>query len=272
MGSSPPSCMAQSLEIKRLAGRRALITGGGRGIGKAIALLCAEEGADVAILSRTKAELQAVKEEAALRFGSRVLSVQADVTKEAEVATAVSAVVAELGGIDLLINNAGGTTGKGPLHEQLPKDFRRLLDLNVVSVLIVTSAVLRQAMLKTGRGDIVNVSSRAGKIGIASAAPYCASKFAVEGLTATLAEELRGTGVRVNSISPGMVDTATFPKPPGRKGVRTAESVKEGFLTIVESGETGMYLHVDEYDTAVAAGSICSALKPINEPTFDVGR
>ena len=99
-----------------------------------------------------------------------------------------------------------------------------------------------------------------------------ASKFAVEGLTATLAAEARAgsTGVRVNSISPGMVDTASFPKAPGRPGVRTAESVRDGLLyLLLGSGDaSGTYLHVDEYDQALAAAKPEAALKPIDEEAF----
>ena len=127
-------------------------------------------------------------------------------------------------------------------------------------------------MLQRGEGRIINVSSRAGKLGIASMGPYVATKFAVEGLTATLAAELakEAPGILVNSISPGMVDTAAFPKAPGRPGVRSAESIRDGFLHVLSSGRTGHYLHVDEWDMAVAAGQPDAALKPINELTFSV--
>ena len=98
-----------------------------------------------------------------------------------------------------------------------------------------------------------------------------ASKFALEGLTATLAAEARAAGnsIRVNSISPGMVDTASFPKAPGRPGVRSAESIKDGlFYLLLGSDASGSYLHVDEYDEAVAAGVPSAALKPIDEAAF----
>ena len=168
------------------------------------------------------------------------------------------------------VQRFGAGCAKGPLHEQSPKAFRELLELNVVSLLSVSSAVLRHAMLAQGRGHIINISSRAGKMGLPGMGPYVASKFAVEGLTATLAAELDDKGILVNSISPGMVDTRSFPKAPGRPGVRSAESIRDGLLFVLESTVSGHYLHVDEYDAAVAAGKPHSALKKIDEPVFSV--
>jgi len=256
-----PQAAASTLE-----GQRVVVTGGGRGIGRAIALLCAREGARVAILARSIDELSAVVEES----GTSMLYRTADVTDEAAVDEAIKAVASELGGIDVLINNAGGACRKAPLHETSAADLRTLLDLNVVSVMLVSSAVLRHAMLPQQSGHIINISSRAGKVGLPSMGPYVASKFALEGLTATMAAELDGARIRVNSISPGMVDTQSFPKAPGRPGVRTAESIRDGLLLLLRDGSgTGQYLHVDELDEAVAAGRPEAALKPINEPTFE---
>jgi 3-oxoacyl-[acyl-carrier protein] reductase len=254
----------------RLSGQSVLVTGGGRGIGRAIALFCAEVGARVAILARTLPELQAVSEEAKQQHGAEMYTITADVTAEHEVEAAVAAVAAELGGVDILVNNAGGASTKAPLHEQSSADVRALLELNVVGVHAVSSAVLRHCMLPAKRGRIINISSRAGKVGLPNMGPYVASKFAVEGLTASMAAELREAGVTVNSISPGMVDTRSFPKAPGRPGVRSAESVKDGFFALLESGRSGVYLHVDELDEAAAAGQPDAALKPIDEPTFSV--
>ena len=126
-------------------------------------------------------------------------------------------------------------------------------------------------MLKQKHGHIINISSKAGKVGLPSMGPYVASKFALEGLTSTLAAEASSAsdgGIRVNSISPGMVDTRSFPKAPGRPGVRTAESIKDALLFLLGSDASGSYLHVDEYDEAVAAGTPEMALKSINESPF----
>lgn len=253
----------------KLDGQRVLVTGGGRGIGRAISLFCASEGARVAILSRSKTELEEVAATAVERGTAHGVEWWlADVTDSEAVDRVVREVSSSLGAIDLLINNAGASCSKGPLHEQSAEDFRALLDLNVVAVMSVSSAVLRHSMLGRGRGQIINISSKAGKVGITNMGPYVASKFALEGLTATLAAELSNKGILVNSISPGMVDTKAFPKAPGRPGVRTADSVADGLLHIMSSGRTGHYLHVDEFDAAVAAGAPDAALKPIDEPAF----
>ena len=130
---------------------------------------------------------------------------------------------------------------------------------------------MRHAFLKQGKGQIINISSRAGKVGLANMGPYVASKFALEGLTATLAAEAAaasGGAIRVNSISPGMVDTRSFPKAPGRPGVRSAASIRDGLLYLLGGDVTGAYLHVDEYDEAVAVGKPEAALKSIDEPLF----
>ena len=157
---------SESLSSPRglLKGRRVLITGGGRGIGRAIAFICAEEGADVAVLSRTLQEVNAVAEEAKRRFGTRILPVCADVTDEGQVIKAVSEVVSQFGGIDILVNNAGAGCEKVPGHQQSVDAFRRLLDVNVVSALIVSTQVLNQCMLAQKAGSIINISSRAGKV------------------------------------------------------------------------------------------------------------
>jgi NAD(P)-dependent dehydrogenase (short-subunit alcohol dehydrogenase family) len=319
-----------------MAGKRVLITGGGRGIGRAIALNMASRGASGAVLSRTSGEVEAVVAEARAVAPAPdeavLVALTADVTDEASVSSSIRAAKAALGGgIDVLVNNAGrASAAKGSLWEQRADDFRGLMDTNVLSVFLVSRAVLNEGgMLEAGRGDIINVSSKAGKVGLPGMGPYVASKHAVEGLTATLAKELaavaekkaaeeevvgrggeneQGEGkeggmegggggeesrpmIRVNSISPGMVDTRSFPKAPGRPGVRSAESSAAGIDLLLfgsptattttgggagsggSSGGSGLvtghYVHVDELDAAIAAGKDPAvALKPIDEPAF----
>jgi len=280
-GSTTFATAAMSSQIGRLAGKRVLVTGAGRGIGRAIAEICNKEGAKVAISSRTKSEL----EETASRFAciegnssssSSVSMHVADVTNQNQVESMVKSIVDKWGGIDILINNAGGSQPtKGTAETLDSEDLRHLLDLNVISVHIVTAAVLRYSMLlekSSSDGDnrqIVNISSRAGKVGLPNMSFYVASKFALEGMTASLAEELKDKNVFVNTLSPGMVNTKSFPKPEGRKGVRSAESIKDGLFVVLESGMTGHYLHVDELDQARERGQQDSAaMKPIREPLF----
>lgn len=223
--------------------------------------------------SRTRPELEETKALAATNSKDNdcpSMSVHvADVTNVSEVEDTIAAITKKWGGIDILINNAGTSQNKGTLETLSADDLRSLLDLNVVGVHIVTSAVLRQSMLPAKNGKIINIGSRAGKVGYPSNSHYCASKFALEGLTVALAEELREKGIQVNSFAPGLVNTRSFPKPEGRKGVRSAESIEDGFFTVLEGGVTGHYLHADELDEAREKGAEDStALKPIREAKF----
>ena len=270
--------MAYTLQNKRV-----LVTGAGRGIGRAVALICAEEGAKVAIVSRSLNELKETeslilkKNNCSIKDvggDNGVLVMKCDVTNEEEVESTVSDIVSKWGGIDVLVNNAGASQpAKVPLHSIPSIDLKNLLDINVVAVHTVTSAVLRHSMLAVGSGQIVNISSRAGKVGIPTYSAYVTSKFALEGMTASLAKELeKDTGIYVNTLSPGMVNTRSFPKEDGRPGVRTAESIRHSFLTLLQSGKTGHYIHADELDMVLNSNDpdISKALKPIDEIKFTV--
>lgn len=276
------SAATMALSMQRLAGQRVLVTGAGRGIGQAIARICHSEGAKVAIAARTRSQLEetvallephrrealtcaAAADEDSNNETTRVSMHVADVTIQSDVDRMVQDVVKAWGGIDILINNAGrGQAAKGSLQDMDAEDLVQLLNLNVVAVQRVTRAVLQQAEPK----QIIQISSKAGKVGLPNMSFYCASKFALEGMTAALAVELKDK-VRVNSISPGMVDTESFPKPAGRPGVRTPDSIADGLFVLLQSDVTGHYLHVDELDEARRRGLDDSiALKPINEADF----
>mmetsp|Transcript_24096 Transcript_24096/g.52087 ORF Transcript_24096/g.52087 Transcript_24096/m.52087 type:complete len:302 (-) Transcript_24096:2236-3141(-) len=281
----PLIAMTTACSSNRLLNQRVLITGGGRGIGRALALICSREGAKVAITSRTRSELEETASHAAAAAASDQssdgshsshelqpkMSIHiADVTNVSEVEDTVKSIVEKWGGIDVLINNAGGSQkSKGSLENLSSDDLRSILDLNVVSVHAVTSAVLRHAMLPAGGGRIVNISSRAGKVGLPNVSHYCASKFALEGMTAALAEEVKDKGIEVNTLSPGMVNTMSFPKPEGKKGVRSAASVEDSLFALLEGGVTGHYVHADELDEVRTKGlEDEAALKPIREAMF----
>jgi NAD(P)-dependent dehydrogenase (short-subunit alcohol dehydrogenase family) len=174
-----------------------LITGGGGGIGHAIARRLAQDGMAVAVLDRDAGAAQAVADE----IGG--LAVTADVTSESEVGRAVGAALARFGRIDLLVNNAG-IAWTGPALDMPLETLEAMLRVNVAGVFIASRAVLPQ-MIARQTGSIVNLASWAGKTGNANFAGYSASKFAVIGLTQALAREMAPHGIRVNAICPGIV-------------------------------------------------------------------
>lgn len=184
-----------------LEGRVGLVTGGGGGIGRAIARRLAREGMAVAVLDRDEAAAEGVASE----IGG--LAVTADVTAPEEAEKAVAAVLARFGKIDLLVNNAG-IAWTGPALDMPLEVFQAMLRVNVEGVFIMSRAVLPH-MVARRSGAIVNLASWAGKTGNAWFAGYSASKFAVVGLTQALAREMAPHGIRVNAICPGIVvDTA----------------------------------------------------------------
>ncbi len=191
-----------------LVGQVALITGASRGLGRAVAHAYAREGANLAIGARDGAALEAVAEE--LRaMGARVLAVRGDVSELRDVERLVSLTLQEFGRIDILVNNASilGPSPMPMLLDYPAEDFERVLKVNAVGPFLVTRQVLA-AMLQRGEGSVINVTSEAGSVGFAGWGAYGVSKFALEGLTETWAAELAETGVRVNMVDPGEMDTA----------------------------------------------------------------
>jgi len=187
-----------------LAGKVALVTGGSRGIGRAIALRLAELGSDVAICGRDEAKL-AVTEREILTLGVGAIALRADVTQQNDVAKLVDKVESALGPISILVNNAG-MGSFGPVHEKTEAEWDQLINTNLKSVFLVSRAVI-PGMIGRGGGDIINVSSLAGKSVFAGGGVYCASKWAVQGLSGCMAEELREHGIRVSTVCPGSVAT-----------------------------------------------------------------
>ncbi|MGB8494122.1 MAG: SDR family NAD(P)-dependent oxidoreductase [Candidatus Acidiferrum sp.] len=217
-----------------LAGGVALITGGGRGIGKAIAQRLAKLGAAVSICGRSRESLMSTAQD--LRaLGVRVHAQTGDVTRSGDIASLVEATEKELGPITILVNNAG-IGGFGPVHEKSEEEWDRVLDTNLKSVFLVSRAVV-PAMIRRGGGDIINISSLAGKNTFAGGGIYCASKWGLQGLTGCMAEDLRGYGIRVSVICPGSVATEFSgggPKHP--KKVLTAEDVAHAVGMVAVQG------------------------------------
>jgi len=184
----------------------ALITGGSRGIGKAIALKLAELGAAVSICGRDPKALESAAQELR-QISSRVFFFPADVSNPEQVISLVQATEKKLGPITLLVNNAGiGNPGFGAIQDKTESDWDTVLNTNLKSVFLVSRAVV-PSMIQRKRGDIINISSLAGKNTFAGGGLYCASKWGLQGLSGCMAEDLRAHGIRVSVICPGSVAT-----------------------------------------------------------------
>jgi NAD(P)-dependent dehydrogenase (short-subunit alcohol dehydrogenase family) len=188
-----------------LDGRAALVTGAARGLGRGIALALAEAGADVALGLRDVAADGGVADEIHA-LGRRALPLQMDVTRRAEVEAAVATTVAELGSIDVLVNNAGGGAGHVPAEELSDELFERVLVTNLRGTFHACRAAFGP-MRKRGFGRIVNMSSQAALVALPGEAAYCATKAAVSHLTRCLAVEWGEHGITVNAVAPTFIET-----------------------------------------------------------------
>jgi 3-oxoacyl-[acyl-carrier protein] reductase len=186
-----------------LTGKVALVTGGGRGIGRAAATALAARNAAVGVLARTREEIEAVAQ--AIRAGGgRALPVVCDVRSEEQVAAAFDAVERELGPVDIVVNNAGELLLK-PLAETGLDEWRSVLEVNLTGAFIVAREAMRRMSRRPGR--IINVGSLAGRRGYPEQGAYCASKHGLVGLTKVMAIEGQPLGIRVHLVSPGGVLT-----------------------------------------------------------------
>ena len=188
----------------RLAGKSAIVTGAGRGIGRVTAIRFAQEGADVLVpdLDRKSAEETAAEIQ---RLGRKAVPLQMDVTRMADIQRMVETALREFGKIDILVNNAGLTKVKDPL-QLTEADWDRTLGLNTRALFFCSQAVARE-MIKRRSGVILNAASISGRSGKPMLVDYCASKFAVIGITQSLALAWAKHGIRVNAVAPGIVDT-----------------------------------------------------------------
>jgi 3-oxoacyl-[acyl-carrier protein] reductase len=189
----------------RLKEKVAIITGGGRGIGRAVALGYAREGAHLVVVARTQSEVAAVADEVRAT-GQRALAVTCDVADEAQIKEAVAQTLTEFGRIDILVNNAG-ISNLRPIYGIPLTGWERTLAVNLTGTFLFTKHVWKP-MEKNGGGSIINVSSKGGREGYPLLAAYCASKWGQLGFTLAAAEEGKPVGIRVNAIAPGKGDTA----------------------------------------------------------------
>ena len=188
-----------------LKGKVALVTGGARGIGRAIALKLASEGADIAILDAGSLELSEQTAEEIRALGVRAFAARCDITDYDQVTEAVAWVKEALGGVDILVNNAGITRDKLALRMS-PEDFDAVLSVNLKGTFLMIKALYADFMKKRS-GRIINIASISGLMGNAGQANYSASKAGVVGLTKTIARELASRNVTCNAIAPGFIET-----------------------------------------------------------------
>ncbi len=185
-----------------LAGQVVIVTGAGRGIGRAVAAELAGAGARLVLVARTRADLERTAEQIG---AERATVMTGDVTDEATAAAAVARAREWGGRLDAVVNNAG-IGWRGATHEMPVDAWRRLMDVNLTGVFLFTRAAL-PVMLAQRRGHIINVASGAGRLGMARSAAYSASKFGVIGFTEAVGLEVRGSGVKVSVVEPGSVQT-----------------------------------------------------------------
>jgi NAD(P)-dependent dehydrogenase (short-subunit alcohol dehydrogenase family) len=217
----------------KLKDKVALITGGGRGIGKAIAMAYAREGAKLALCARTGSELeQTVKEIQALKADCKGWS--CDVSLEEPVRDFVANVMKVFGRIDVLVNNAGVMTRPVPIAELEVKKWDYTIAVNLRGPFLVTRAVL-PIMMKQKSGSIINVSSSIGRTAYANFIAYATSKWGLEGFTQTIAAEVRSHNIRANTVEPGYVAT----KLTGYRGSKP-ESVTDLFVYLASEEAKGV--------------------------------
>src|SRR5580698_1273668 len=189
-----------------LENKVAVVTGGTSGIGKAAALALAKAGAKVVVAGRRENEGQAVVQ-AIEESGGKALFVKTDVSREADVKALVDKILATFGRLDIAFNNAGTEGQMGPTTDiQTAENYQSVFDINVKGVLLSMKHETA-AMLRNGGGSIINTSSIAGQVGFAGSGVYVASKHAINGLSKSAALEFARKGIRVNTVSPGTIET-----------------------------------------------------------------
>ena len=228
------------------AQRHALVTGGGQGIGAAIAHLLVRRGMRVTVLGRRLATGQVL----AAGPPDLLHAVAADVANASEVAAAFADAVVRFGRVDVLVNNAGQAES-APFLKMDEVLWRRMLDVNLTGTMLCTQAAL-PGMLEAGWGRIVNVASTAGQVGYAYVSAYCAAKHGVVGMTRALALEVASKGITVNAVCPGYTDTEIVRASIERVVAKTGRSEQEARAAFVQSNPQGRLVAPQEVADAVA--------------------
>ncbi|RRH98829.1 SDR family oxidoreductase [Mesorhizobium tamadayense] len=227
-----------------IAGRHALVSGGGSGVGRAIALALAGAGINVTICGRREAALAKVAGES-----GRIFGIAADVTDEASMASLYEKAEAARGPIDIVVANAG-MSGSAPAHRTALVDWRRTLDVNLTGAfLTVKPALAGMAARKIGR--IIFVASTAGLKGYAYVAPYVAAKHGVVGLMRALAAETARSGVTVNAVCPGFVETEMLEESVQRIVAKTGRAAEEARASLAAINPQGRFIQPEEVAAAV---------------------
>lgn len=223
--------------MQSLDGKVALITGAGRGIGKAIALALADSGCRVILTARTLSQLEEVQREIEHRSGV-AFAIPGDLTRDEDIDRLVATTHKRCGVVDILINNAGWGR-RAPVMRASAADWDQTFRLNLRAPMILAQRLL-PAMIEKGQGAVINIGSVSGKSGEANGAAYSASKFGLIGFSQSLYEEVREHGIKVSVILPGFVDTPLIP--PNRQLDRTkmiqADDIAQSVIYVLRSPAT----------------------------------
>ncbi len=247
----------------KLEGRVAVITGSGRGIGRAIALAYAREGAKLALAARNESELQETVSVVS-ELGAEALAVRTDVTSQKDTERLADRVVERFGRIDLLVNNAGNSGPVGPLQGNDIADWVNTINVNLTGTFLVCRAIV-PVMLEQSGGKIINLSGAGATNAWSNMSAYCSSKAAVVRLTEVLAQELDGKGITVNALGPGSVHTSMWDKMTEQAAQAGADFIHElglrvtsgGGASIDECAELAVWLASDE--SGALTGRLISA-------------